>query len=132
MSQVIDSLDEARAAAERQAWRAAYAAFGDVDAAELTAADLENYGEAAWWSGQIEEAIRHRERAFAAYTSSGDTLGAARMALTLGLGPRCPRRVCGRRWLDRERRAPSGGFADGARAWPADTHARHHRTVRGG
>ena len=84
MSQVIDSLDEARAAAERQAWRAAYAAFGEVDTAELSAADLESYGESAWWSGQIEEAIRHRERAFAAYTSSGDTLGAARMALTLG------------------------------------------------
>jgi class 3 adenylate cyclase len=85
VSQVIDSpLDEARAAAGRQAWRAAYAAFGEVETAELSAADLENYGEAAWWSGQIEEAIRHRERAFAAYTSSGDTLGAARMALTLG------------------------------------------------
>jgi class 3 adenylate cyclase len=84
VSQVIDSLDEARAAAERQAWRAAYAAFGAVDTSELSAADLESYGEAAWWSGQIEEAIRHRERAFAAYTSSGDTLGAARMALTLG------------------------------------------------
>jgi class 3 adenylate cyclase len=85
VSQVIDSpLDEARAAAGRQAWRAAYAAFGDVDATEFSAADLENYGEAAWWSGKIEEAIRHRERAFAAYTSAGDTLGAARMALTLG------------------------------------------------
>jgi class 3 adenylate cyclase len=84
VSQVIDSLDDARAAAERQAWRAAYAAFGAVYTSELSAADLESYGEAAWWSGQIEEAIRHRERAFAAYTSSGDTLGAARMALTLG------------------------------------------------
>jgi class 3 adenylate cyclase len=84
MSQVIDSLDDARAAAKRQAWRAAYSAFGEVDAAELSAADLENYGEAAWWSGKIEEAIRHRERAFAAYTSESDTLGAARMALTLG------------------------------------------------
>jgi class 3 adenylate cyclase len=84
MSQVIDSLDEARAAAGRQAWRAAYAAFGDVDAGELSAADFENYGEAAWWSGRIDEAIRHRERAFAAYTSAGDARGAARMALTLG------------------------------------------------
>ena len=84
MSQVIDSLDEARAAAERQAWRVAYAAFGEVEAAELSAGDFESYGEAAWWSGKIEEAIRHRERAFAAYTSAGDTLGAARMALTLG------------------------------------------------
>jgi class 3 adenylate cyclase len=83
MSQVMDSLDEARTAAGRQAWRAAYAAFGNVDASELSASDRENYGEAAWWSGQIDEAIRHREKSFAAYTSDGDTRGAARMAMTL-------------------------------------------------
>jgi class 3 adenylate cyclase len=83
MSQVVDALEEARAAAGRQAWRAAYAAFGNVEASELSAADLENYGEAAWWSGRIDEAIRHRERAYAAYTALGDTIGAARMALAL-------------------------------------------------
>ena len=83
MSQVLDSRDAARAAASRQAWRAAYEAFGQVEPAELSAADFENYGEAAWWSGKIDEAIRHRERAFAAYTSEGDALGAARLALTL-------------------------------------------------
>ena len=83
MSQVIDSLEEARAAAGRQAWRAAYAAFGGVEATELSGADFENYGEAAWWSGKIDEAIRHRERAYAAYTAVGDTLGAARIALSL-------------------------------------------------
>ena len=31
--------------------------FGGVDAQELTAADLESYGEAAWWSGKLDEAI---------------------------------------------------------------------------
>ena len=83
MSQVIDSLDDARSAADRQAWRAAYTAYGGVDAAELTARDLEHFGEAAWWSGKIDEAIRHREKSFAAYTSAGDDRGAARLALTL-------------------------------------------------
>lgn len=75
-------LDDARAAAARQAWRAAYAAYSAVDA-NLAAADLESYGEAAWWSGKLDEAIAHRESAYAAYTAEGDTLGAARMALTL-------------------------------------------------
>jgi class 3 adenylate cyclase len=75
-------LDDARAAASRQAWRAAYTAYSDVDE-DLGAADLESYGEAAWWSGRLDEAIAHRERAYAAYTAGGDTLGAARMALTL-------------------------------------------------
>ena len=83
VSQVMDSLDEARSAASRQAWRAAYAAFGDADSTALSAADLENYGEAAWWSGKIDEAIGHREKAFAAYTADGDTRGAARLAMTL-------------------------------------------------
>ena len=83
MSQVLDSLGDARSAAARQAWRGAYTAYEGVDPAELTAADLEHYGEAAWWSGKIDEAIRHREKAFAAYTSAGDSRGAARLALTL-------------------------------------------------
>src|SRR4249919_924376 len=83
MSQVIAPLDDARAAAARQAWRAAHAAYVEVDAQDLTATDLESYGEAAWWSGKLDEAIAHRERAYAAYTADGDTLGAARMALTV-------------------------------------------------
>jgi class 3 adenylate cyclase len=83
MSQLIAPLDEARGAASRQAWRAAYGSFSDVRDADLTAFDLESYGEAAWWSGKLDEAISHRERAFAAYTADGDALGAARMALTL-------------------------------------------------
>ena len=83
MSQVIDALVEARAAAGRQAWRAAYGAYTAVGDAELTPSDLENYGEAAWWSGKPDEAIALRERAYAGYTGENDELGAARMALTL-------------------------------------------------
>jgi class 3 adenylate cyclase len=83
MSQVIDVLEEARAAAGRQSWRAAYGAYGGVGDAPLTASDLESYGEAAWWSGKLDEAISLRERAYAAYTAEGDLRGAARMALTL-------------------------------------------------
>jgi class 3 adenylate cyclase len=83
VSQVIDSLEDARAAAARQAWREAYAAYAGVQSQDLTAADLESYGEAAWWSGKLDEAIAYRERAHAAYIADVDTLGAARMALAL-------------------------------------------------
>jgi class 3 adenylate cyclase len=82
MSQLVDSLDAARDAARRQSWRAAYEAFSSVDA-DLGAEDLEMFGEAAWWRGKLDEAIELRERAYAAFTSAGDTLGAARLALTL-------------------------------------------------
>jgi class 3 adenylate cyclase len=83
MSQVVDALEEARAAAARQSWRAAYGAFGDAGDVALTASDLENFGEAAWWSGKLDEAISLREQAYSAYTAAGDLLGAARMALTI-------------------------------------------------
>ncbi len=83
VSQVIDSLEDARAAAGRQAWREAYAAYAGVQSQDLTPADLESYGEAAWWSGKLDEAIAYRERGYAAYTAGDDTLGAARLALTL-------------------------------------------------
>jgi class 3 adenylate cyclase len=83
MAQVIAPLDDARAAASKQAWRAAHAAYAEAEDGDLTAADLESYGEAAWWSGQLDEAIALRERAFAAYSADDDTRGAARLALTL-------------------------------------------------
>jgi class 3 adenylate cyclase len=83
MSQVLDSLDVARNAAARHAWRESYDAYSAVEPPELGAPDLETFGDAAWWSGKLEEAISLRERAHAAYAAAGDKLGAARLALTL-------------------------------------------------
>jgi class 3 adenylate cyclase len=83
MTELMSPLEDARAAAARQAWRAAYAAFAEADSHALTAEDLEGFGEAAWWSGKLDEAIAHRERAFAAYNAEENALGAARIALAL-------------------------------------------------
>jgi class 3 adenylate cyclase len=83
MSHVIDSLEAARAAAGRLAWREAYRVFADLDQRSLGPADLETYAEAAWWSGRLDAAIELRERAHAAFAGAGDELGAARMALAL-------------------------------------------------
>ena len=79
---------------------------------DLTAADLESYGEAAWWRGKLEEAIAHRERAYAAYTAGNDTLGAARMRSRF-VGLRGSRGVRRRGGLARERRAPPHGSTRG-------------------
>jgi class 3 adenylate cyclase len=81
--EVVDTLDVARGAAASQGWRKAYLTYSDVDERELEPPDLESYGEAAWWNGKLDEAIGLRERAYAAYTADGNTLAAARMALTL-------------------------------------------------
>ena len=83
MSQALDILDSARAAVVRQAWREAYSTFSGTDTSELAPSDLETFGESAWWSGKLDQAISLRERAYAGYTAAGETLSAARMAVTL-------------------------------------------------
>ena len=83
VSQVLEALDDARAAVARHAWREAYAAYAKLDPQALEPSDLESHAESAWWTGKLDEAIALRERAYSAYTAAGDMLGAARMALTL-------------------------------------------------
>jgi class 3 adenylate cyclase len=83
MAQVLDSLAAARDAASRQAWRASHEAFAGVDPSELGPEDYELYGDAAWWTGRLDDAIAQREKAFAGYSAAGDKLAAARVALTL-------------------------------------------------
>ena len=46
-------------------------AYTSLDPASLNAQDLEWYGEAAWWSGKLNDAVRLRERAYVAYTGEG-------------------------------------------------------------
>jgi class 3 adenylate cyclase len=83
MSQVLDSLQSARLAAGRHAWRSAYDDYSRVEHDQLTPGDLERFGEAAWWSGRLDEAISLREGAFAGYSGAGEKPNAARLALTL-------------------------------------------------
>jgi class 3 adenylate cyclase len=83
VAQVIDSLDAARDAAGRHAWRDAYEAYSNVDGQDLTPKDLENFGHAAWWTGKLDDAISARERSYAGFAGAGDKLSASRLALTL-------------------------------------------------
>lgn len=82
MAPVIEPLDKARSAAAGHAWREAYDAFSNVDAS-LPPADLELYAEAAWWAGKLDEAISLRESSYAGFSTAGQKLDAARLALTL-------------------------------------------------
>ncbi|MDQ4130413.1 MAG: tetratricopeptide repeat protein, partial [Actinomycetota bacterium] len=83
MSQVLDSLSEARQATAEHAWRRAYDAYSSADPHDLTPEDLESFAEAAYWIGKLDEALGLRERSYAGFSSAGDKLSAARLALTL-------------------------------------------------
>jgi class 3 adenylate cyclase len=83
MAKVVESLESARSAAARHAWREAYEAYSGLDRQELPAEDLERFAEAAWWRGKLDEAINLRERSYARFSADGDRLAAARLALTL-------------------------------------------------
>jgi class 3 adenylate cyclase len=83
MSQVATPLESARSAAARQIWREAYDAYSEAAEEALTPEDLERFAEAAWWTGKRDEAVKLRQRAFAAYSAAGDKPAAALVALTL-------------------------------------------------
>ena len=79
-----DSLEGGREAARRHAWRDAYELLRSADEeSKLTAQDLENLAESAWWTGHLDEAIALRERAYAAHVEEGETRRAAMLAVTL-------------------------------------------------
>ncbi|HEY7003105.1 MAG TPA: adenylate/guanylate cyclase domain-containing protein [Gaiellaceae bacterium] len=81
MSQVIDDpVAAGREAAGRGAWQEAYDLFLPVEKA-LSADDLVTFGETAFWTGHLNEAIQIRERAYAAYLEAGDEDQAAVLAL---------------------------------------------------
>jgi class 3 adenylate cyclase len=83
VSQVLAPLDAGREAATRHAWREVYEAYTNANGEELTPKDLESFAEAAWWTGQLDEAIHLRERSYTGFSSVGEKLDAARLAITL-------------------------------------------------
>ncbi|MDQ3995341.1 MAG: DNA-binding response regulator, partial [Actinomycetota bacterium] len=87
MTQVVDdSLEAGREAGRRHAWRDAYELLRSADKeGKLTAGDIENLAEAAWWTGHLEEAIALRERAYREYLEAGETLHAAGLAVMVSI-----------------------------------------------
>ena len=86
MSQLAENpLEAGRDAAERHAWRDAYDLLkaSDEQSASLGGDDLERLANAAWWTGRLDEALKLRERAHAAYLEEGSRRRAAVLALTL-------------------------------------------------
>jgi ATP/maltotriose-dependent transcriptional regulator MalT len=80
----IGGAEPARAAARASQWEQALEALAALDATEpLSAEDLEEMGEAAWWVGRLPESIAARERSVAEYVAAGQPRRAALVALRL-------------------------------------------------
>jgi class 3 adenylate cyclase len=68
----------------RHAWGEALERFTEADAAgELTPAELGEYATAAWWNGQLAQAIEIRERAYGAASRANQLDVAVMLALEL-------------------------------------------------
>lgn len=77
-----DLIRTGRDAMERHAWSEAFDLLSEADRSQQLDGDgLALLGDAAWWAGRFRDAISARERAFAAYTSEGQKLAAARVAI---------------------------------------------------
>jgi class 3 adenylate cyclase/glutathione S-transferase len=77
-------VDGGRAAIAARDWPQALSLLQEADAAgALEPSDIERLGEAAFWTGNLEECIAARERAYAGLLDGGDVRGAAMVALHL-------------------------------------------------
>jgi class 3 adenylate cyclase len=82
VTEILDRLEEARAAARSGAWPRAYELLTEADGRRLTEPEeLEMLGEVAWWTGRIDESQDARVRAFGLRLERGEEAAAAFLAL---------------------------------------------------
>jgi class 3 adenylate cyclase len=106
----IESLTAGREAIKRHAWREAFDLLTEASASGLLdPQDLESLGEAAWWTGRLDDCIDARQRAYAAYVASGGHRRAAMVALDVAKDHYAKQAsAVGTGWLNRARRLLDG------------------------
>jgi class 3 adenylate cyclase len=116
---MTQTLEAGRQALERHSWEDAYRELMAADAeAPLGPDDLERLADAAWWSGHVEETIRHLERAYHGYLSSGVNIRAAAMALRVTeRSLRAQEGPVMQTWLARAERLLAGEPESAVHAW---------------
>jgi len=77
------TLEEARAAFDRQEWRRAFERYRALEEAALSPDDLERHGDAAFWVGEVDDMLRLHERAFARHAGEGNRARAGLEAVLL-------------------------------------------------
>jgi DNA-binding NarL/FixJ family response regulator len=106
-------------------WSAAKAAFEAALEREETAEAFFGLGDALWWLGDVEAAIRCRERAYAEFCRRPDPLQAAIVAMRLCLTYRANlgNRAASRGWLRRAARLVDDFQVEPLRGWVLLTQA---------
>ena len=103
------AIDQARAAAEREAWAEAYGLLHELDPDRLGADDLALLADAAWWTRRTDESIVFRARAYSGYAAAGSARPAGLMAWLLFYEHKlADRRSAAAGWLARARRQLAG------------------------
>jgi DNA-binding CsgD family transcriptional regulator len=100
-------------------WPAAKAAFEAALEQEETAEAFFGLGDALWWLGDVESAVRCRERAYAEFRRRPDPLQAAIVAMRLCLTYRANlgNRAASRGWIRRAARLVEDFQVDALRGW---------------
>jgi class 3 adenylate cyclase len=104
------SVEAARAAYSRHAWREAYERFAEADKlGRLAPSDLELYAEASFWFSHFNESLSLLERAYAAHLEAGEKQAAGKMAIALADNNRTRRAdAVAAAWLGRAERLLEG------------------------
>jgi class 3 adenylate cyclase len=109
VTELLDRLEEARAAARTGAWPRAYELMSEGDGRRLAEPEeLEMLGEVAWWTGRIDEAQDARVRAFGLRLERGEEAAAALLALKVAREYEHKRSPLADAWLARAERLLEG------------------------
>jgi class 3 adenylate cyclase len=84
VAEVAERLEQARSAAARGAWPEAYALLEERSAELTDPEELAMLGEAAWWTGRVDESIDARSRAVSALLDRGEEARAGLLSLKIG------------------------------------------------
>ena len=117
--------EQGRAALARHAWGEALEKLTQADAeGDLSPSDIDEFADAAWWNGRLEQAIELRERAYAAATRAGDREAATIAAIKLARDNvyRSSDALSGA-WLQRAERLLEGVEENAGHGWLAATTA---------
>jgi tetratricopeptide (TPR) repeat protein len=109
VTETLDRLEQARAAARGGGWHQAYELISESDGRRLTAPEeLEMLGEVAWWTGRIDESQDARVRAFGLRLERGEEAAAALLALKVSREYEHKRSPLAEAWFARAERLLDG------------------------